>query len=55
MAIQYNDGPRVIRYLTKYLEKQNYGAKVMLKDIQLQGSVHYQKPSFVTKRDHYLV
>lgn len=53
MDIQYNDGPQAVRYLAKYLAKDDYEAKVLLKNVQQKNSGYYKKTSFVSEKDHY--
>lgn len=53
MDIQYNDGPQAVRYLAKYLAKDDYQAKVMLKTAQSSHVGYYKKPNYVNDRDHY--
>lgn len=53
MDIQYNDGPQAVRYLAKYLAKDDYEAKILLKNIQLQNQGYYKRTSYVSEREHY--
>ena len=53
MNIQYNDGPQAVRYLAKYLVKDDYEAKILLKNIQLQNQGYYKITSYVSEREHY--
>lgn len=53
MDIQYNDGPQAVRYLAKYLAKDDYGAKVILKNMKNSKTGYFKKPDYVTDRDHY--
>lgn len=53
MDIQYNDGPQAVRYLAKYLAKDDYEAKVMLKNIRKENQGFYQKSSYIRESDHY--
>lgn len=53
MDIQYNGGPQAVRYLAKYLAKDDYEAKVLLKTVQEKQSGFYNKSSFVSEKDHY--
>lgn len=53
MDIQYNDGPQTVRYLAKYLAKDDYEAKVLLKNIQQQNQGYYKRTSYVSEREHY--
>lgn len=53
MDIQYNDGPQAVRYLAKYLAKDDYEAKILLKNIQQQNQGYYKRTSYVSEREHY--
>ncbi|KAG2191493.1 hypothetical protein INT47_013068 [Mucor saturninus] len=53
MDIQYNDGPQAVRYFAKYLAKDDYEAKILLKNIQQQNQGYYKRTSYVSGREHY--
>lgn len=53
MDIQYNDGPQAVRYLAKYLAKDDYEAKILLKNIQKDNQGYYKRTSYVSEREHY--
>ncbi|KAG2210441.1 hypothetical protein INT47_002383 [Mucor saturninus] len=53
MDIQYNAGPQVVRYLAKYLAKDDYEAKFLLKNVQQKKSGFYKKSSYVSENEHY--
>ncbi|KAG1050278.1 hypothetical protein G6F43_007437 [Rhizopus delemar] len=53
MDIQYNDGPQAVRYLAKYLAKDDYEAKILLKNIQVQNQGYYKRTTYVSEREHY--
>lgn len=53
MDIQYNCGPQAVRYLAKYLAKDDYQTKVMLKSIRKSGEGYYQKSSYISDTEHY--
>lgn len=53
MDIQYNDGPQAVRYLAKYLAKDDYEAKILLKNIQVQNQGYYKRTTYVSDREHY--
>lgn len=53
MDIQYNDGPQAVRYLAKYLAKDDYEAKILLKNIQAQNQGYYKRTTYVSEREHY--
>lgn len=53
MDIQYNNGPQAVRYLAKYLAKDDYEAKILLKGIQQQNQGYYKRTSYVSEREHY--
>ncbi|KAG1059719.1 hypothetical protein G6F63_012548 [Rhizopus arrhizus] len=46
MDIQYNDGPQAVRYLAKYLAKDDYEAKILLKNIQAQNQGYYKRTTY---------
>ena len=53
MDIQYNNGPQAVRYLAKYFAKDDYEAKILLKNVRSTKSGYYKRTSFVSERDHY--
>lgn len=53
MDIQYNAGPQAVRYLAKYLAKDDYEAKILLKNVQQKESGFYKKSSYVSENEHY--
>lgn len=53
MDIQYNNGPQAVRYLSKYLAKDDYEPQILLKNIQQQNQGYYKRTSYVTEREHY--
>lgn len=52
MDIQYNDGPQAVRYLAKYLAKDDYQAKIILSNIQSGDQGFYKRSSYVSEREH---
>lgn len=50
MDIQYNDGPQAVKYLAKYLAKDDYSTLVSLEKKGEQG--YRQKSSFTKESDH---
>jgi len=53
MDIQYNNGPQAVRYLAKYLAKDDYEAKIMLKNIQQKNCGYYKRTTHVTEKEHF--
>lgn len=53
MDIQYNNGPQAVRYLAKYLAKDDYEAKIMVKNVHANGQGFYQRPASVDESTHY--
>lgn len=53
MDIQYNNGPQAVRYLAKYLAKDDYEAKILLKNIQQQNQGYYKRTSYVNEKEHF--
>ncbi|KAG1461974.1 hypothetical protein G6F55_003251 [Rhizopus delemar] len=52
MDIQYDDGPQTVRYLAKYLAKDDYEAKILLKNILVQNQGYYKRTTYVSEREH---
>lgn len=53
MDIQYNNGDQAVKYLAKYLAKDDYEAKILLKNIQKENQGYYKRTSYVTEKEHY--
>jgi hypothetical protein len=52
MDIQYNDGPQAVRYLAKYMAKDDYSTSISFKNVGKSNQGYYQKSSFVKESDH---
>lgn len=53
MDIQYNNGAQAVRYLAKYLAKDDYEARILLKSAYTPNCGYYQKSSMISDRDHF--
>lgn len=52
MDIQYNDGPQAVRYLAKYMAKDDYSTSVSFKNLGKPNQGHYQKSSYIKESEH---
>ncbi|CEP09614.1 hypothetical protein [Parasitella parasitica] len=52
MDIQYNDGPQAVRYLAKYMAKDDYSTTVTFKNVGKSNQGHYQKSAYVKESEH---